>query len=178
MTTKDVPLSRIALHPEISEEFRALANALPHRFPGGTFSDQALHHLCLAHPIQVIPRASEPGENDDQLWCVGGVRTFQIVKPRLLPGTVVPVLLLSEPPEPGISHLATLDLFLASVAFGIRGSRNGEQVAALWRAIPVELMREYFPPLKSLSAMARHLGWDPRALTKSEPRPDRDGRPE
>lgn len=168
MVFEDVSLARITLHPEIAEDFRDLADVLPHRFPGGTFSEAALLHLCLAHPIQVLPRDSDTKEVDQAFWCVGGIRTFQLVKPRLSPDQPVPVLPLSSPPEEAISDLATLDLFLGSVAFGIRGSRHGEQVAAMWRAVPVALMRKYCPPLKSLAAIARHLGWDPRALTTTE----------
>lgn len=176
-----VKLDQVDLHPAIAARIREQPDLLPSRFPAGHLNERALEFVLRTHPIQVTPRAepAEPQSSDSATltgargkpgrqrskgpyYCVGGLRTFQIAKPRLAPDSIVPVLLIQPPADP--AAVAWLDLFLGAIVCGIQGTGSARQIGRLWDAIPKPSREQLFPDLKSRTALAQELGVSEKSI--------------
>lgn len=167
MKTLLVALQDVELHSELRATIAEYAENLPDRYASTELSPEGVEHLCLAFPIRTVrtklPSRSKGGSRY-VYHCVGGLRTYQIAKARLPPETRVRVLVDDETGDE-VGPRALRELFLGAVAFGIRGSRSAAQLEALRKMLPVDFLTQFFPRIKSRTAMTRVFGFGRSALS-------------
>ncbi len=129
-------------------------------------STKGIKLLLNLHPIHVIKH-----QKKDKYSCIASLRNFQLAKSILSTDDLIPVLIHENTDESEIKNLASIELFLTSIVYGLDESAWADDLMKLLNLTDKKNLKMYVEETSNKSKFTKFLGLSRQSLYINKTRP-------